>query len=262
MADSTLTAPEANPEVPTGHGSGGRTDGRGPRPLQRPRALPNGRAVAGGLLVFAAAIGIFSAYTRFNAGPRHSYIVVRHDVAIGEVLRPSDLGLQAMDLPTSLQRVAFDDATPLLGATVVAPLGRGELVQASDVVRRTTPASQEVTFAVDRTHASADIREGERIDVLVTVGNATTTTTVVVHGALVVGFETGREALNDAGYLVTVALDRQADVLALAQASQLGKITVVRIPGSTAQTPLPPVTPAAGASAASTTPSTTTTAAP
>src|SRR5438132_1082243 len=80
--------PDADLLTPPRQAAGG--DGRA-RPLRRRRALPSGRAVAGGLLVALALIGIYAAYTGATAPPRRSYVVAAHDIAVGSRLEPKDL---------------------------------------------------------------------------------------------------------------------------------------------------------------------------
>src|SRR5215210_6359354 len=98
----------------------GTTNGSEPpaRAVRRRRGLPGSRAVVGGLLVAASAVGLFAAASSSDAGPGHSYVVARLDLA-----------------PALTSRV-FDRADALVGATLLAPLGAGELVQTSAVVAR------------------------------------------------------------------------------------------------------------------------------
>ena len=215
--------------------------GRPARTVRRRRGLPGSRAVVGGLLVACAAVGLFAAASRNGGGPSHSYVVARHDLAAGARLQASDLAVTPMDLPPDLGERAFESPQPLLGATLVAPLGAGELVQASAVVaRRSDAASRELTFTLERGHLGSGIKEGERADVLATYGSGNDAfTTVVVRQALLVGIDRPRTA-GDGPTTVTVAIDDPADALALAHALQLGKITVVRATGAP---PLPGVTP-------------------
>ena len=56
----------------------------GPKPVTRRQALPGGRAVLGGFLVAASAVGVFAAWTSSSRGPTARYVVVTDDVAPGE----------------------------------------------------------------------------------------------------------------------------------------------------------------------------------
>jgi hypothetical protein len=140
-----------------------------------------------------------------------------------------------MDLPPSLQGRVFDDPAALAGATVIAPLGEGELVQSSAVViKRGDPGNRELSFTVESGRLSTTLKEGERVDVLATFGTGDAAFTDVVAGsALVVGLEEPRGALGDTGQVVvTVALEDPDAALALAHAISLAKVTVVRATGS------------------------------
>ncbi len=214
-----------------------------PRPLRRRQALPGARAVAGGLLVAAAAVGLFAAYARLSAGPDHSYAVVRHAVAAGSRLHPSDLTLQPMDLPPALRARAFEKLSDLAGTTVLSPLAAGELVQPSAlVVTRSADAARTVSFPIDRTRLGP-LKQGERIDVLATYGTGTDAwTAVVLRQAQVVDVDRSKSSLGDSGSpVVTVAVTDPNDELALAHAGALGKLTVVVATGAPAVSG-PPVT--------------------
>jgi Flp pilus assembly protein CpaB len=213
------------------------------RTVRRRRGLPGSRAVVGGLLVAAAAVGLFAAASRTGGGPHHSYVVARHDLAAGARLQASDLAVAPMELAPELRARTFESVQPLIGATLVAALGPGELVQTSAVVsRRGDAASRELTFTLDRGRVSAGIKDGERADLLATYGTGTDAfTLVVVRQALLVGIDRPRTSAGDNGpATVTVSVDDPADAVALAHAIQLGKITLVRATGAP---PLPGVPP-------------------
>ena len=213
------------------------------RVVRRRRGLPGSRAVVGGLLVAAAAVGLFAAATRSAGGPTHSYVVARADLAAGTRLQASDLELVPMELAPAVRGRVFDSAQPLVGATLVSPLGAGELVQSSAVVaRKADSASRELSFILERGRVGTGIKQGERADLLATYGTGNDAfTTVVVRQALLVAIERPRSATGDGGpTTVTVAVDDPGDALALAHALQLGKVTLVR---STGAPPLPGVPP-------------------
>jgi hypothetical protein len=213
------------------------------RTVRHRRALPGSRAVVGGLLVAAAAVGLFGAASSNAGGPRRSYVVARHELAAGARLQPADLAVAPMDLPPELRSRAFQRAQPLVGATLVAPLGQGELVQASAVVgRRGEAASRELTFTLERGRVSPGIKDGERADLLATYGTGVDAfTVVVVRQALLVGVDRARTSAGDTGpATVSVAIDDPADAVALAHAIELAKITLVRATGAPPMTGVPP----------------------
>ena len=229
-------------DVQAGNGQDGRRGAPAPRSLSRRRALPGSRAVVGGLLVAAAAIGLFSASTRVGEGSRQSYVVASRGLVAGARIEAGDLAVQQLHLSPPVAARAFADRGPVVGATVLAPLAAGELVQASAVVaRRSGSASRELSFTVERGRVNADLRDGERVDLLATYGAADGFTAMVVRQALVVSLGEARSSLGDAApVVITVALDDTADALALAHAVQAGKVTVVRSTGAAALSSPPP----------------------
>jgi len=236
MADlGALVAPDLS-------NGAGDSPGPKPRPLRKRQGLPNARAVAGGLLVAAAAVGLFAAYAGIRSGPGHSYAVVRHPIAAGARLQESDLALQPMDLPSSLRARAFEKVSDLVGTTVLSPLAAGELVQPSILVlTRSADAARTVSFPIDHAHLGA-LKQGERIDVLATYGTgADAWTGVVLRQAQVVDVDRSKSSLGDAGSpVVTVAVGDLADEVALAHAVALAKLTVVVATGAPAASGPPP----------------------
>ena len=213
------------------------------RTVRRRRGLPGSRAVVGGLLVAAAAVGMFAAASRSADGPTHSYVVARHELPVGTRLEASDLELAPMELAPAVRTRAFDRAQPLVGATLVSPLGAGELVQSSAVVaRKGDNASRELSFILERGRVGTGIKQGERADLMATYGTGNDAfTVVVVRQALLVAIDRPRTASGESGpATVTVAVDDPADAVALAHALQLGKVTLVRATGAP---PLPGVPP-------------------
>jgi hypothetical protein len=212
-----------------------RRPARGGPPGRRRAAVPGGRAVLGGLLVAASVVGLFYASTRTETGPKESYVVAAHALAPGARLTAADLTRTPLDLPAALADRAFTDPTALEGATLIAPLAAGELIQASAVVAKpSSAASREVTFAVPRATLTSSLERGERIDVVATYGSgADAFSTVVLRQALVVELDRGRDRVGDQGdAAVTVAVDDVGDAVALAHAVQLAKLTVVRSTGA------------------------------
>ncbi len=127
--------------------------------VRRRRGLPGSRAVVGGLLVAASAVGLFAVASSSAEGPRHSYIVARHELAAGTRLQQSDLELAPMELAAGVRARVFNTAQPLIGATLLAPLGAGELVQSSAVVaRKGDTASRELSFTLERGRVGTGIK--------------------------------------------------------------------------------------------------------
>jgi Flp pilus assembly protein CpaB len=227
-----------------GNGREDRDGAGGPRAIRRRRGLPGSRAVAGGLLVAAAAVGLFSASSRAGEAARQHYVVAGRSLAPGARIEASDLAVQRLHLPPPVAARAFADRQLLVGATVLAPLAPGELVQASSVVAgRGVPATRELSFTIEPGRVSGGLRRGERVDLLATYGSGSDGfTAVIVRQALLVSLEAPAGSLGGGSpAMVTVALDDTADVLALAHAVQVGKVTVVRATGA-AGSSSPPAT--------------------
>lgn len=213
-----------------------------PRPLRRRRALPGSRAVVGGVLVAAAAVGLFAAYTQASSGPETSYVVVRHPVAAGTRLSPGDLTLAPMDLPPELASRVFRRVDEVAGSTLVAPLGARELVQPSALVAaRAGGSGRVVSFPFERARLGS-LKQGERVDVVATYGTgADAYTGVVLTQALVVDVDRSKSALGDASSAVlTLGVDDPAAEVALAHALQTGKLTVVVATGAAPPSGPPP----------------------
>lgn len=205
------------------------------RTIRRRRTLPGSRAVVGALLVTTAAVGLYSAYSSATAGSRQSFVVARRNVPLGIQLRPGDLGTARMELPSSVQRRAYDDPRVLVGAVTVAPVNAGDLVQASSVVRRRSAVTdQELTVPVERSRMIDGLERGERVDVLATYGSGGDAYTLAaVRRALVVAVHHGRGGLAEGtGSALTVAVTNPAESMALAHAARAGQVTVVRSTGT------------------------------
>lgn len=213
-------------------------NGSGPgvvRRTGRRRALPSGRAMVGGMLVATSAVGLYAAYAGSEAGPTSRYVVAARPLPAGHRLAVTDLSVQPAELPPGVAGRAFATPDALAGATLIAPLAEGELVQASAVVAKPSrPGSREVAFTVEGTMLPPRLEHGERIDILATYGTGPDAVTVaVVRSVLLVALESGSGRLGDNGSTtLTVALDDAESPLALAHALALARPTVVRATGA------------------------------
>ena len=191
--------------------------------------------MVGGVLVAAAAVGLFAAATTAGRQPGHPYVVAERALTAGTRLEAGDLTLAQIELPPTLRARAFDDASALAGATLLAPLGSGELIQISAVIAGgTTAGSRELTFTVERGRIGPTIRDGERIDLLATYGTGDDAYTLVAGRDLpVITVDRTRVGVGETSpVFVTVAVGDQAQEVALSHAAQVGKLTVVRTTGA------------------------------
>lgn len=235
MADGTDTTRSPSPVRPSGPSTPGR--GGNGRAIVPRQALPAGRAVVGGFLVAFSSLGLFVAYQGAARGPTTKYVVAARDLTIGHRLTSGDLRLATIELPGPMARdAAFADADTVVGATLVSPLRRGELVQSSAVVaKRSGPEAIEVSFALDTDRAlGGRLRAGDVVDVLATFGvGSDTYTAVVVHGASVVAVDRGRGTLGEGRTeTITLAVTSTDQALAVSHAINAGEVTLVRTTGS------------------------------
>jgi Flp pilus assembly protein CpaB len=213
--------------------------GDGARVLRRRRPLPGGRAVVGGFLVTAAAVGIFAAYTGATTSRGVSYVVARHTLTVGQRIAAPDLTTAPMVLsPTISSDLAFRDPSRLVGALVVGPVHAGELIQASSVVAGTdATGDRELSFPIAATRAvDGTLKAGDFVDVLATYGSGADATTVaVVRQARVVARSDASATLDPAGgggETITLGLARSIDSLAVAHAVDAGQVMLVRSTGA------------------------------
>lgn len=205
-----------------------------PRRSRSGHSRPNGRAVVGGLLVTVAAVTVFGAYTRADAGPGQHAVAVRGALPVGHRLTPDDLVVEPVALPPGTADATFTAVEQVLGAITLAPLEDDELVQRSAV--RTDgaalPAGHEFSFPVDRERAvDGALKPGETVDLLGTYGSGGEAyTEVLARGSTVIAVQSnGRSGIGGSGGLVlTVALASADEVLDLAHAAQVADLTVVR----------------------------------
>lgn len=208
--------------------------GAAPRSLARRRPLPGSRAVVGGLLVAASAIGLFAAAGAGDDGPAAHYVTVTREVAPGHVFESGDLARTPIELPDDQRAVSFTDPGVLVGNVAMARLLPGELVQSGDVADRESRRGEaHVSVPVEPGHALGGRGlEGELVDVIVTFtsGGAPVTRTVA-SGVAVVEVVGGEGELGGDGRLTVVLSVEPDDVEALAGAAVSGTITLARTTG-------------------------------
>jgi len=208
-----------------------------PAPIRRRRPLPGGRAVVGGLLVGLSAVGLFAAYLGATGDGTAAYVVAAADLAVGHRITAADLAQARLELPPAQARLAHRQVRPLVGAVVLGPVGRGEVVQRG-AVRVGAPGpgeggdDQELSFALDASRAlGGRLRPGELVDVLATYGSGPEAYTVVVARAVRVADVSGAAgglAGGDGPLFVTLALPASAASVAVAHAVDTAAVTLAR----------------------------------
>lgn len=206
-----------------------------PRRIARRRALPGGRALAGGFLIAVAVVGVFSAYSRATAVPSQTFVVAARTLPAGTELAARDVrtvGIAVAQGDDLDERGLFTDPSVLMGARTLGPIGAGEFIQASSVLRRTSPAgTSEISIAIEPDRAvGGHLRPGERVHVLGTFGGAGDAyTAVVVPTAYVVAVDGVDGTLGSSRVLtITLAVASGDEALAVAHAVDAGKVTLVR----------------------------------
>lgn len=225
MAATQTRPPDVN--RPDGAASGGH-------PLAPRKGLPGGRAVVGGLLVAVAAVGIFAVVSGAGQGPSTRFVVAARELKPGTKITARDLETTAVELPDSLARSAFRDESSLIGALVLSPLAEGELLQAGGLGDGSTSATPVFSISLPRAAAvSATLQPGDRVQVYVNYGSDTATDTrLVVSEAEVIDSVSPEDAVGATGEVeVTLAIESDAERIALINATSAGEIVLQKITG-------------------------------
>jgi len=222
------------------------------RALVRRRSLPRGRAVVGGFLIAVAAVVTFWAYSGANHVARQWYVVAARSLTPGARIGPDDVRVVALDVPDAgVRSHLFGTTQQLLGASVLAPVPAGALIEASEVVGRAgAPGTRELSVSVDRSRAvGGTLKPGEFVDVLSTFGQGANSSTVVMVPHVEVLSIAASPGESGAQVVVLAAPDATA-AEAIADAAIATELTLVRsaeqLPGSTVTTPAPFTVPGAG----------------
>jgi len=222
-------------EIEQNHRSGPARSARSVKPH---RSLPGGRAVVGALLVTVAGVALFGAYLGATSSPQQRYLVTTRDVAKGDRVATGDVEAQVMDLSANAAERAFTTPDELRGAVAVAPLRRGELVNRSAVAEhRTQPGIAQVSFSLDADRAvDGTLQAGDRVDVLVTYGSGTgSSTEVVATRAELLATPVATAAPSGLSgtrrQTVRLAVDSLDNGLRVVNAARAGEVTLVRTTG-------------------------------
>ncbi len=210
-----------------------------PRTITRRKALPNNRAIAGGLLIALAAVGTFAAASGLTSTPTAKYVVASHDLAPGTRITSADLTTVELEQSPALSAHSITKPDILIGTTLLGPLKAGELFQVGSLVN--TPAGAngvalpEVSFSLPSSRSLGGvIRPGESVDILVSDKSASTNAArTAVAGAKVVRVEkAGSSVIGSSGDVtITVSVNSRESAAAIASAVDTGQVTLVRTTG-------------------------------
>lgn len=193
-----------------------------------------------------AAVATFAAYTRATSPSLQRYVIALRTIAPGARITGADLGTAPMKLPASLAATAaFSNPSQLVGATTVAPITKGELIEASSVVSAKAAVLRRLSFPLPAARAlGGNLRPGERVDVIATFGNgATAYTSEVASHALVVANSglaagAGGASLAGSGFagngqdVITLAIANIKEALAISEAVDSAQVLLVAVPSS------------------------------
>jgi Flp pilus assembly protein CpaB len=218
---------------------GAVSERRSTRPAKRVAArapvLPSARAAVGALLCVLAALLTFVAYRQAQQPPTTRYLVAVHEMEPGAPLTLADLREEPINLPPEVAARAFTSFTQVEAAFLLGPIQQGELLQASNLVRRAGGAgSHEWSFSIESVNAAGGrIRVGERIQILGTTSSEGESFTEVVNpNALVIGLDRTDPNPFRGSLTILLALTSDEEVFRLEKAKNTQKLTVVRGPGA------------------------------
>lgn len=214
--------------------TGSTTVGARLRRIGGRRGLPGGRAVVGGFLVALAALGVFAAYLDATSGPERRWVVAARTLQAGQTLVLEDLALASMDVPGELEGRLYADPEALVGATVLVPLERYDVLLASHLAtERVTDPREVLSFGIDAASAlGGSLQRGDRVDVIATYRGDGGASVVIVEDAEVLDAGQPDGLIGSAGRLtLTVAVAARSESLALAHAAASADLLVVRTTG-------------------------------
>jgi Flp pilus assembly protein CpaB len=235
--------------------SGGTSSPTGAEPplrrIGRPRGLPGGRALLGGLLIAVAMVGAVALARASGAPETVPVVVARTALSPWDPLGPQNLAIRHLALPDELIDTTYADPAVLAGTVSRSHLAPGEVLQRGGVVeataaQRAAAPAREISLRIDLDRAvDGRLEAGDRFDVLATYGNGVEALTfVVLSDVPVLSVARTEGGVASARSLVlTLALEDRLQTLTLAHAVDNADVTVVRTTTSPSDRHLPDGTP-------------------
>ena len=198
--------------------------------------MPSRRAIVGGLLIAVAATLAFVGATSHGGASHTTVVVARHPLGIGQTIGADDLGTMSVTLDRALADHGFTTASALIGATALAPVGEGELVQRSSVRAAGSSGSgpARFSFPIDRERAlDGQLRPGDTVEVLGTYGSGIDSRTeILARGATIDQIDESKSSSVTGGsrLILTASFLTSDELLDVAHAAQVAAITLVHAP--------------------------------
>lgn len=197
------------------------------------------RAVVGGLLVAAAALGVFLAYLDAVRTPTSSYLVALDEIGPGTIVEDLDhatslFGAVATDLAPAVAggAVTQADIGDVVGRQVVAPMRAGDLLLRSNAVAGSDQRDAHllsISLAPEDA-LSGRLQSGQRVDIVATYTAAGDAVTKIVARDVPVTAVDGDTAqgLGVARLVVTLAVVDDDDVLSIGHAARTASVFLAR----------------------------------
>jgi Flp pilus assembly protein CpaB len=207
--------------------------------LIRPRrTLPGSRAIVGGILVAAAVLGTYAASTQSAKADMQTVVVATRDIAPGTRLQPGDVRTVKMQIDSALADRIVQSTSKLSGATSLAPLRSGDVIQSSGIAAASSSTPYlEVSFSLPASRAlDGSLRPGETVDILVTDKSVPSAVAhAAVSNAQVLRTQAGNGGMGQSEDLtITVGVKSRSEAAAVAAAIDHGQVTLLRTTGVSA----------------------------
>lgn len=194
--------------------------------------LPGMRAVLGGLLVGLASLGTFLIAANYNTPETITLTIAKRDIPIGTQISNQDISLENFPKSDKISKRGFASNSIVVGATTLAPLMQGDIIQPSSIAKRESITGEyEISFSIASSRAlDGTLLQGEYVDVISTSKQPQQTLEVVKDARVIRSSSDGSALGKSSDITLTLALTDTNAVIALTSAVDTGQITIVRTP--------------------------------